>query len=169
MPADNVTEAPLNPGLVFEMVNAHQKTAALNAAIELDVFRAVGDGPGDAASIAQALRVFGAWHPHPVRFLVINGILTKENGHYKHTPSSAAFLDPRSPACMASVAQFMSNPGMLRVLRASDRGGAQRANASAGHWNSRAGESDLGGVCREDGSDDGTDGCTAGRGCDGRT
>ena len=27
-------------------------------------------------------------------FLVINGVLAKENGRYKHTPSSAAFLDP---------------------------------------------------------------------------
>jgi hypothetical protein len=43
-------------------------------------------------------------------FLVINGVLAKEDGHYKHTPTSAAFLDPRSPACMASVAQFLSTP-----------------------------------------------------------
>jgi hypothetical protein len=42
----------LNPGLVFEMLQAHQRTAALKAAIELDVFRAVGEGPGDVASIA---------------------------------------------------------------------------------------------------------------------
>ena len=53
MQADNHTDAPLNPGLVFEMVQAHQKTAALKAAIELDVFRAVGKGPGDVASIAR--------------------------------------------------------------------------------------------------------------------
>jgi hypothetical protein len=110
MPADNATEAPLNPGLVFDMVNAHQRTAALMAAIDLDVFRAVGEGPGDTASIAR----HSASSERGIRilcdYLVINGILVKEDGHYKHTPSSAAFLDPRSPACMASVAQFMSNP-----------------------------------------------------------
>ena len=103
------TEAPLNPGLVFDMVNAHQRTAALNAAIDLDLFRAVGDGPGDVASIARHCAASERGTRILCDFLVINGILAKENGHYKHTPSSAAFLDPRSPACMSSVAQFMSN------------------------------------------------------------
>ncbi len=48
-------------------------------------------------------------------FLVINGVLAKEDGHYKHTPSSAAFLDPRSPACMASVAQFLSESAIMQA------------------------------------------------------
>jgi len=102
-------EVPLNPGLVFDMVNAHQRTAALNAAIELDLFRAVGEGPGDVSSIARHCKASERGTRILCDYLVINGILAKENGHYTHTPSSAAFLDPRSPACMASVAQFMSN------------------------------------------------------------
>jgi SAM-dependent methyltransferase len=110
MQPDN--EAPLNPGIVFEMVNAHQCTAALKAAIELDIFRAVGEGPGDVASIARHASASERGTRILCDFLVINGVLAKENGHYKHTPSSAAFLDPRSPACMASVAQFLSNPQM---------------------------------------------------------
>jgi SAM-dependent methyltransferase len=110
MPSDNTNEAQLNPGLVFEMVNAHQRTSALLAAINLDVFRAVGEGPGDAASIARHCASSERGIRILCDFLVIHGILAKENGHYKHTPTSGAFLDPRSPACMASVAQFMSNP-----------------------------------------------------------
>ena len=51
-PSDKA-DSPLTPGLVFELLQAHQKTAALAAAIELDVFRAVGEGPGDVASIAR--------------------------------------------------------------------------------------------------------------------
>src|ERR1039457_3203283 len=102
----NSAEGPLTPGLVFEMVKAHQRTAALKAAIDLDVFRAVGEGPGDAASIASHYSASERGIRILRDFLTINGILVKDNGHYKHTPSSAAFLDPRSPACMASVAQF---------------------------------------------------------------
>jgi 2-polyprenyl-3-methyl-5-hydroxy-6-metoxy-1,4-benzoquinol methylase len=45
-------------------------------------------------------------------FLCIHGILLKENGRYRHSPTSAAFLDPNSPACVASVAQFMGNKAM---------------------------------------------------------
>jgi SAM-dependent methyltransferase len=112
MQAENHAEAPLNPGLVFDMMNAHQRTAALNAAIDLDVFRAVGDGPGDAASIARHCSASERGIRILCDYLTINGILSKQDGCYTHTPSSAAFLDPRSPACMASVAQFMSNPGV---------------------------------------------------------
>jgi 2-polyprenyl-3-methyl-5-hydroxy-6-metoxy-1,4-benzoquinol methylase len=110
MQSGTPTQAPLNPGLVFEMVNAHQRTSALKAAIDLDIFRAVGEGPGDVASIARHCAASERGTRILCDFLVISGILAKENGHYKHTPSSAAFLDPRSPACMASVAQFMANP-----------------------------------------------------------
>jgi len=111
MQADS-TAAPPNPGLVFDMVNAHQRTAALKAAIDLDLFRAVGDGPGDTVSIARHCAASERGIRILCDFLTINGVLAKQDGHYKHTPSSAAFLDPRSPACMASVAQFLSNPQM---------------------------------------------------------
>lgn len=107
--------APLNPGIVFEMVQAHQRTAALKAAIDLDLFRAVGKGPGDTASIARHCSASERGIRILCDFLVINGVLAKENGHYKHTPSSAAFLDPASPACMASVAQFLSESALMQA------------------------------------------------------
>jgi 2-polyprenyl-3-methyl-5-hydroxy-6-metoxy-1,4-benzoquinol methylase len=97
------------PGLVFEMLQAHQRTAALKAAIDLDVFRAVGDGPGDAASIAKRCSASERGIRILCDFLTINGVLAKEEGRYRHTPTSATFLDPRSPACLASIAQFLGN------------------------------------------------------------
>ena len=111
METTNAAAAQLNPAIVFEMLNAHQRTAALKAAIELDVFRAVGDGPGDAASIARHCAASERGIRILCDFLVIQGVLAKEDGRYRHTPSSAAFLDPRSPACLASIAQFLGNPG----------------------------------------------------------
>jgi 2-polyprenyl-3-methyl-5-hydroxy-6-metoxy-1,4-benzoquinol methylase len=106
---ENNSDAPLNPGLIFDMMQAHQRTAALKAAIELDVFRAVGEGPGDVASIARHCSASERGIRILCDFLVINGVLAKKDGHYVHTPSSAAFLDPASPACMASVAEFISS------------------------------------------------------------
>ncbi len=105
-----------NPGIVFEMVQAHQRTAALKAAIELDVFRAVGQGPGDVASIARHCEASERGIRILCDFLTINGVLNKEAGHYKHTASSALFLDPQSPACMASVAHFLSRPEVTEPL-----------------------------------------------------
>jgi len=101
---------PLNPGLVFEMVQSHQRTEALKAAIELDIFTAVGDGPGDVASIARHAKASERGIRILCDFLVINGVLKKKDERYQHTPTSAAFLDPRSPACMASVAKFLCTP-----------------------------------------------------------
>ncbi len=112
-PANQIVDQPpnqaLNPGFVFEMLNAHQRTAALKTAIELDLFRAVGEGPGDTASIARRCSASERGIRILCDFLVISGVLEKSDGRYKHTPSSAAFLDPRSPACLASMAQFLGN------------------------------------------------------------
>jgi hypothetical protein len=108
----NSAEGPLTPGLVFEMLQAHQRTAALKAAIDFDVFRAVGEGPGDVASIARHCVASERGIRILCDFLTIYRVLVKEGGRYRHTPTSAAFLDPRSPSCLASIAQFLSNPAM---------------------------------------------------------
>jgi SAM-dependent methyltransferase len=94
------------------MLQAHQRTAALKAAIDLDVFRAVGEGPGDVASIARHCSASERGIRILCDFLTIYGVLAKEDGHYRHTPTSAAFLDPRSPSSLASIAQFLSNPAL---------------------------------------------------------
>ena len=111
MSNENGAGAP-NPGLVFEMLQAHQRTAALKAAIDLDIFTAVGEGPGDVASIAKHCAASERGIRILCDFLVICGVLAKEDGHYKHTPTSAVFLDPRSPASLASIAQFLGNPAL---------------------------------------------------------
>jgi 2-polyprenyl-3-methyl-5-hydroxy-6-metoxy-1,4-benzoquinol methylase len=97
---------------VFEMLQAHQRTDELKAAIELDIFTAVGNGPGDVASIARHAKASERGIRILCDFLTINGVLVKENGRYRHSETSALFLDPRSPASVASMAQFLANPAM---------------------------------------------------------
>ena len=104
--------AALTPGIVFENLQAYQRTYALKAAIELDLFRAVGEGPGDVASIARHAKASERGIRILCDYLVVAGLLEKENGHYHHTPSSEAFLDPRSPACLASIVGFLTNSAM---------------------------------------------------------
>jgi SAM-dependent methyltransferase len=108
----NNAEGPLNPGLVIEMLLAHQRTAALKAAIDLDVFRAVGEGPGDVASIARHCAASERGTRILCDFLTVHGVLLKQDGRYRHTPTSAVFLDPRSPSSLTSIAQFLGNPAM---------------------------------------------------------
>lgn len=105
--------APLTPGIVFENMQAIQKTAALRAAIELDIFAAIGKGCHDVASIARHAAASERGTRILCDFLVVMGLLQKLDGRYLHTPSSEAFLDPASPNCLASVARFMSLPALL--------------------------------------------------------
>ena len=101
-----------SPELIFETFNAYQRTAALRTAIELDVFRAVGEGLGDAVSLARQCGASARGIRILCDYLTIVGLLAKQDGHYRHTPTSALFLDPRSPACMASAARFLGTPAL---------------------------------------------------------
>jgi 2-polyprenyl-3-methyl-5-hydroxy-6-metoxy-1,4-benzoquinol methylase len=107
----------LTPGIVFENLQAYQRTAALKAAIELDIFRAVGQGPGDVASIARHASASERGIRILCDFLVINGLLQKSDGRYQHTPSSAAFLDPTSSSSLASIVGFLANPDVLQPFQ----------------------------------------------------
>src|SRR5438270_7291264 len=110
MVTGNSSESPLTPSIIFDMLQAHQQTAALKTAIDLDLFTAVGEGPGDVASIARHCEASERGIRILCDFLTICGVLAKGDGGYRHTPMSAAFLDPRSPTSLASIAQFLGNP-----------------------------------------------------------
>jgi len=101
---------PLTPAVIFENVQSFQRTFALKAAIELDIFRAIGEGAGDVASIARHARASERGTRILCDFLVVAGLLEKADGHYRHTPASAAFLDPASPGCIASIVKFLTMP-----------------------------------------------------------
>ena len=112
MHADPAVNAPLTPGIVFENLQAYHRTAALKAAIELDIFRAVGRGQSDVASIARHAKASERGIRILCDFLVIHSLLQKSDGRYLHTPSSAAYLDPASPSCLASIVAFLSEPSL---------------------------------------------------------
>lgn len=102
-----VAVAAPNPALIFETLLAHQRSAALRTAIELNVFGAVGDGPADAPTLAARCSVSERGIRILCDFLTIMGLLEKQDGVYSHTPTSALFLDPRSPTSLHSTARFL--------------------------------------------------------------
>ena len=42
-----------DPAMVFDLINSFQRTAALKAAVELEVFSALGEGHSSAADLAR--------------------------------------------------------------------------------------------------------------------
>ena len=107
------TGAP-SPALIFDMLLAFERTAALRAAIELDIFRAIGEGVHNTRALAQRCSASERGIRILCDFLTIHGVLAKGGGEYRHTPLSAAFLDPRSPSCVASISRFLGDPQMNR-------------------------------------------------------
>lgn len=105
---EHLSEATHNPSpsLLIETLTAYQRSEALQAAIELDIFSAISDG----ATSAELLAKHCGAAVHGVRilsdYLVISGFLTKKDGRYGLTPDSAVFLNRKSPLYAGTVARF---------------------------------------------------------------
>ena len=106
-----------NPGLVWETLNAHQRPAALKAGVELGVFAALGDGPATAGELAARAGVPERGMRILCDFLTIIGLIERVDGRYTHTPTSAVFLDPRSPASLAPTVPFILSDKILHASR----------------------------------------------------
>ena len=106
-----------SPELIFDTLNAYQRTAALRGAIELDLFTAIGEGAATAADLAGKLKVPQRGARILCDYLVVIGLLTKQGARYGLTPDSAVFLDRRSPACVASAMTFLNSPELTSYFR----------------------------------------------------
>ncbi len=105
-----------SPQLFFETINAFQKSAALKAAIDLGLFTAIGNESATAAELATLCQC----PERGIRILADNltilGFLTKDAGAYTLTPSSAVFLDQKSPAYMGAAVKFLLAPGLTEAF-----------------------------------------------------
>ena len=99
----------LTPERIFNALNAHEQTAALLTAIELDIFTAIGAGANTAGAIAAKTGTAEKGARVLCDFMTIHGFLTKDQGKYALTQESAFFLDRKSPACVASMAGFLGS------------------------------------------------------------
>ncbi|MGA8223311.1 MAG: methyltransferase [Candidatus Acidiferrales bacterium] len=106
-----------NPELIFETLNAHQRTAALKAAIELDVFTAIGEGANTAAALGKRCQAAERGVRMLCDYLVVLGFLIKEAQRYALTADSATFLDKRSPAYFGAAVGFLSSPELVDAFK----------------------------------------------------
>jgi len=102
-----------NPGLFFDTINSYQRTAALKAAVELEVFTGIGEGKTTAQALAERAKA----NPRAMRilcdYLAVLGLLAKKGNDYVLTPDSALFLDKRSPAYLGSAVGFLTEPSIM--------------------------------------------------------
>jgi 2-polyprenyl-3-methyl-5-hydroxy-6-metoxy-1,4-benzoquinol methylase len=96
-----------SPALFFDTISAYERTEALRAAIELDLFTRVAEGQRTAAELARACEA----SPRGVRiladYLTVIGLLRKHDDRYELTPESQVFLNRRSPAYLGGAVDFL--------------------------------------------------------------
>jgi 2-polyprenyl-3-methyl-5-hydroxy-6-metoxy-1,4-benzoquinol methylase len=97
-----------SPQLFFQTINAYQRTEALKAAIDLELFTAIGEGNATPAELARRCEASERGVRILADFLCIIGFLNKENNRYSLTQDSAVFLDKRSPAYLGGTTEFIS-------------------------------------------------------------
>jgi len=95
------------PDLFFDTMQAYQRTAALRAAIELDLFTAIGDGARTVPAIAAACKASERGTRILCDYLTIVGLLTKSGDGYQLTQDTAVFLSKRSPAYLGGTMEFL--------------------------------------------------------------
>ena len=107
------TERMPSPDLFFEVIFAYQRSAALKAAIELDVFTAIGNGAGTVREIADRCKAKERGTRILCDNLTIMGFLTKTGDTYQLTRDSAVFLTKRSPAYLGGTVEFLLSPDLM--------------------------------------------------------
>jgi ubiquinone/menaquinone biosynthesis C-methylase UbiE len=95
------------PERIFQTINAYQRSEALKAAIELDLFSAIAEGVSTVKSLSERLGTSERGIRVLSDYLVVVGFLTKSDGRYGLAADAAVFLDQRSPAYMGSATRFL--------------------------------------------------------------
>jgi SAM-dependent methyltransferase len=96
---------------------AYQRSEAIKAAVELDLFTAIGEGNHSAAQIASRCKASERGTRILCDFLAMLGFLTKNENNYALTQDSAVFLDRRSPAYMGSATEFLMSDQVVEGFK----------------------------------------------------
>lgn len=103
------------PERVMEAFRGYQRTAAMKAAIELDLFTLIGDGKTSVPQIAAAARASERGIRILCDNLAVQGFLNKANAAYTLAPDTEIFLDRKSPACINDAAAgFFASQEVIR-------------------------------------------------------
>jgi 2-polyprenyl-3-methyl-5-hydroxy-6-metoxy-1,4-benzoquinol methylase len=104
------TQSMPSAEIVFDTLFAYQRSAALKAAIDLDLFTTIDQGAGTVSAMASQCGASERGLRILCDYLVTLGLLTKSGAMYQLTPEAAAFLSKQSPAYLGTTARFLLRP-----------------------------------------------------------
>jgi ubiquinone/menaquinone biosynthesis C-methylase UbiE len=115
--ADAPSAQQPTPERIFMTLNGHQQTAALRAAIELDLFTAIAEGNDTPARIAARCEAAERGVRILCDYLTVLQFLSKQDGRYKLTPESELFLVRTSPAYVGGTANFVAGASLVAAFQ----------------------------------------------------
>jgi len=108
--------ADVSPALFIDAVLAFQQTAAIKAALELDLFSKVAGGTNTAEALAKRTGAAVRGIRILCDYLTVRGHLEKQGDEYRLTPSTAVFLDRSSPSWIGSIVEYLAAPEMIGLF-----------------------------------------------------
>jgi len=124
-----MTASPAN--FIDRVFFGYQNAATLKAALELDVFTAIGKNVLNADALAALCEAAPRGIAALCDSLVVMGFLTKSDAGFALSEDAAVFLDRNSPACIAGVHEFLAAPEFIALVFR-DPAGAVRRGGSEG-------------------------------------
>jgi ubiquinone/menaquinone biosynthesis C-methylase UbiE len=106
-----------SPALIFETLNAYQRSGALHAAIELDLFTAIAEGNTSARMIAERIKASIKGTRVLCDYLTVMGFLNKQRDDYSLGSDASVFLNRHSPAYIGSISRFLGNVEGLEAFK----------------------------------------------------
>jgi hypothetical protein len=108
--------ADISPDLFMDAVLAYQQTAAIKAALELDLFTEIAKGNATAEGLARTTGAAVRGIRILCDYLTVRGHLEKQGDQFRLTPSTAAFLDRSAPSWMGDVVEYLAAPEMMDLF-----------------------------------------------------
>jgi hypothetical protein len=108
----------VSPVAFVEAALAYQKTAAIKAAVDLDLFTAIGSGDDTVALLAKRLRAAERGLRILCDYLTVHGFMEKSGERYALSAPTRVFLDRRSPSYIGSIVDFHAAPELCTLFLA---------------------------------------------------
>jgi len=109
-----MTPSMPSPDIVFSTLFGYQRSAALNSAIDIEIFTIIDQGAQTPAEIATRCSASERGVRILCDYLSVMGLLEKVGTTYRLVPESAMFLSKRSPAYLGTTARFLLRPELKR-------------------------------------------------------
>ncbi|MFA5322448.1 MAG: class I SAM-dependent methyltransferase [Smithella sp.] len=121
---------PISANPVYDISLSYQKTAAMNAAIKLDIFTTIGEHRLSADQIAEAAGCSSRGVRILCDFLCVIGLLAKDTNLYNLSDDAKRFLVRSSPYCLADIVDFFAAPETVSLVMNDPRSYVKTGGAS---------------------------------------